>query len=115
MRISDWSSDVCSSDLPLGTKAFDEIATTSFDDFHGRIGGNDERCWDPILDVEPGTLEYASNAPDITIAAMIERNLLFADRASLPEQRLDRILEQDRKRTRLTSRHYCAYRLQSSA
>src|SRR3546814_13890082 len=84
MRISDWSSDVCSSDLPLGTKAFDEIATTSFDDFHGRIGGNDERCWDPILDVEPGTLEYASNAPDITLAAMIERNQI--GRASCRER-----------------------------
>jgi len=80
---------------PLGTKAFDEIATTSFDDFHGRIGGNDDRCWDPIQDVEPDALEYASIAPDITIAAMIERNLLFADLASVPDQRIDRILEQD--------------------
>lgn len=79
----------------LGTKAFDEMATTSFDDFLGRVGGNENRCWDPFHDAEPDALEYASNAPDMTVAAMIERNLLFADAASVPDQRIDRILEQD--------------------
>src|SRR3546814_20844182 len=37
MRISDWSSDVCSSDLPLAAKIADSAADSGRDNLHTRI------------------------------------------------------------------------------
>lgn len=95
--IADFSEELIGrvSFAPLGTKAFDEIAATSFEDFWGRVGGEENRCWDPFQDSKSDEIEYASGAPDMTVVAMIERNLLFADRAGKAEQRIDRILEND--------------------
>src|SRR3546814_4753081 len=94
MRISDWSSDVCSSDLPF--------------ELRGEIG-------DLLLVGEPivGNLQ--------TLPACAQRDILARDLCSQSETRIVRIglsraplrarrLAVDWKHTRLEPRPYCAYR-----
>ncbi|MFC4595083.1 hypothetical protein, partial [Sphingobium tyrosinilyticum] len=80
---------------PIGTEEFNSIATEAFPEYQGSIGGLDEHCWDPLYADEGQTIEWASSAPKATVAAMIERNLLFADLADAPELRVDRLLQSD--------------------
>ena len=80
---------------PVGTEEFTAIASEFFREYHGSIGGADESCWDPLFADEVVTIEWASSAPKTTVAAMIERNLLFADLAGFPELRIDRLLQSD--------------------
>src|SRR3546814_2481293 len=47
MRISDWSSDVCSSDLYSGAKDTQKFV-------HELIGSDDPKGWDTQLKTEPG-------------------------------------------------------------
>src|SRR3546814_1211766 len=64
MRISDWSSDVCSSDLPDGSLIAD--ARTTIEEFEGRVGpvlSEDEREED--IDTLGGLLfTLAGRVPD---------------------------------------------------
>lgn len=80
---------------PLGSSQFNAIVCEAFRELYGSVGGFGENCWDPMYADEGTEIDYASAAPKATVAAMIERNLLFADAAGVPEQRLDRLLEND--------------------
>lgn len=80
---------------PVGTEAFSGIACESFPEYRGSVGGADESCWDPLYSDEGQNIEWSSSSPKATVAAMIERNLLFADVAGVPEQRVDRLLQAD--------------------
>lgn len=76
----------------FGTAGFDMYATETFPDLIGSIL-HDEHCWDPMFADGALNIEWASSAPRASLAATIERNLLFADEAGVPEMRLDRLLE----------------------
>ncbi len=78
---------------PLGTEAFNAVVIERFFEFDDAIGGmyEDEGCWDPHFDSPE--IEYSSYSPKTTVAARIERNLLFADWAGVPSKRIDRLLE----------------------
>src|SRR3546814_6124188 len=113
MRISDWSSDVCSSDLPGRTP----IAYT---------GGNDGYwSFDPYLDRKTesyiGRVEYDAGFATITSISALKK-LRIADGRDLEGSSLDvinqlsnerskqftqeiRITSDDRKSTRLNSSH----------
>src|SRR3546814_8012776 len=114
MRISDWSSDVCSSDLPLTHHENPKRGM-------GQLGRD--------VDIE---------------APVVERVQIFRESFPVPWEALDHdhlgyilhsfhdgdehvalvglargeanaAIPQDRKHTRLTSSHYCAYGMPSSA
>src|SRR3546814_10258579 len=103
MRISDWSSDVCSSDLA----AFGEP--------------------NPIYaQVKLRQIEIDTQIEELrrrAAAARTEAEALAAKAEDVPRveaefQRLNRdygIIKADRKSTRLNSSHYCASRMPSSA
>src|SRR3546814_5641162 len=118
MRISDWSSDVCSSDLLLGTsiarpliaKRQIEIAAETGADAvaHGATGkGNDQVRFE---------LSYYALKPDIKIIApwrewtLGSRNALieYAEKMQIPNPRDKR--GEDWKSTSLNSRHQVATR-----
>src|SRR3546814_4556736 len=110
MRISDWSSDVCSSDLRIGTR-IGERADAARD--AGIV--HEHRDWAKLVldrieqarngirlaDVLPNCKRAASSALD------------FAHKG--PCGGLVRPVGEDRKSTRLNSSHYCASRMPSSA
>src|SRR3546814_9438423 len=109
MRISDWSSDVCSSDLYLGgleaegQAIFDEVLAGKHDDGAAyriarvyRVAGEKEKArviFERYLAANPDDSRALSEVGAYT--------LLDGDR--------------DRKSTRLNSSHYCASRMPSSA
>src|SRR3546814_6404436 len=119
MRISDWSSDVCSSDL-------ERRGHCRRADPAVRAGGRPTRGEACLL---PRCYELgkAFRACREMRCAMIECDLgiarigaagreAAADSAGfVKECRLEPGVAQDRKSTRLNSRHQCAYRMPSSA
>src|SRR3546814_3907369 len=120
MRISDWSSDVCSSDLlppHRGERGID-LAQVGFDGaqadshFGGYIALEDAVDAETAKDAR-GPLAGGGNR------LFDERELLTRDERSLCRRFLDRSRldprSVDRKRTRLNSSHKCASRRQHSA
>src|SRR3546814_6448561 len=107
MRISDWSSDVCSSDLTMfgvTTKAVQQIAARLEDRydclvFHATgVGG---RSLEKLAD--SGLLAAAIDLTTTEVCDMMMGGVFPAD------------ADRDRKSTRLNSSHYCASRMPSSA
>src|SRR3546814_10263958 len=97
MRTSDWSSDVCSSDHPAPLAEHLALGGAALD----RFGPADRLDEHRVLDAHVGLI--------------IERGLHHApleEKARDAHHRDDR---QDRKSTRLNSRHYCASRMPSSS
>src|SRR3546814_6385741 len=96
MRISDWSSDVCSSDLHAGHHRGD-----------GHVRGGDARTAEAVEgdaaggDVVAGV--EGGHAPEVAALG-----------ADLHARAPHHVVE-DRKSTRLNSSHYCATRMTSSA
>src|SRR3546814_6829892 len=108
MRISDWSSDVCSSDLGdpeiLRRYAVSLGITGKWQDA--------EKLLDPLLrqSDKPAWRDRAF------ILAMNGRTKQAKDitQVTMPKGMADAI-QPDRQSTRLNASHYCAYRMQSSA
>src|SRR3546814_4635185 len=101
MRISDWSSDVCSSDLPDGAVRLSAG--------YNIVGG------------ELAAAPVNATAANITAADTLFRSNTIARASGAftagPTQPLPGSptpLSSDRKSTRLNSGHYCASRLQST-
>src|SRR3546814_9120228 len=110
MRISDWSSDVCSSDLDPG-----EIV-----DDRGRVIGQHQGLMYYTLGQRRGLgiggVRDARDAPWFVIAKDAARNRLIAAQDSEHARLMTReIVTRDRKSTSLNSSHYCASRMTSSA
>src|SRR3546814_1653222 len=112
MRISDWSSDVCSSDLPHGLGLGDAVRSHRAEEAvsMSRVTG------DTVL----------VDAQQQRVAVAVDQHLLqhlhLPGGFALAPQRLARARPvadppgaDDRKRTRLNSSHYCAHRMPSSA
>ncbi len=78
---------------PLGSAAFDAMAAEAFADLELLGVNTDDSCWDPMSSDDARNVDVVSDSPKSTVAAIIERNLLFADAAEVPELRLDRLME----------------------
>src|SRR3546814_10633389 len=135
MRISDWSSDVCSSDLPFRHGFFDGIAGVDpFDHLFGRGEGEFALTKTlPITDlvffsVVGDCVSDAAILHQVAVPAsvgFIDARLILAEEfgrsfpvLALPRRRdlfEDRLRRRDRRSTRLKSGHYCASRMTSSA
>src|SRR3546814_10607939 len=97
MRISDWSSDVCSSDLEV-QKGLSEFGTTQAvgrDIMVREIGRLDEEL------VDAGVRHKHKQTEDEACS----RKAIDRQPASHRDQRIGEVLEQDRKSTRLNSSH----------
>src|SRR3546814_10626229 len=101
MRISDWSSDVCSSDL---------------------LVGRDERVRESLekLGVNPADFEIHNARVSPLVPEMVDRLYARLQRKGHLLRDCQRLVNQDRnvldrKSTRLNSSHSCASRMQSSA
>src|SRR3546814_10495296 len=125
MRISDWSSDVCSSDLDVAQSAFDRV---SFDLIYARPGQTQAEWRAELnralgfgsshlslyqLTIEPGT-RFATLASrgELTIPGDNDAADLFTLTQELTAAAG---LPADRQSTRLNSSHLCAFRMPSSA
>src|SRR3546814_4251594 len=108
MRISDWSSDVCSSDL-LAAAVAETVAERLTEDEAGNVAVIRGAMLDHLAAQQPGSelhslrLALASLAADADVVL----DLHCDDQALMP------LL--DRKSTRLNSSHQCASRMPSSA
>src|SRR3546814_8159095 len=127
MRISDWSSDVCSSDLPpAGGEAtclrrrkpllFGDIAVML------DAGGTQPRHADAVEHALPCRQFLGTHAISLTRLAGREQAAIDGgDHLRLapahPPRRIGRrqIVQRDRKSKRLNSSHYCESRMPSSA
>src|SRR3546814_2732900 len=123
MRISDWSSDVCSSDLQPRAGA----VIAAVDDVGRLVESGDAAPVDPpdrvgaALDrAAEGAHGVGGRQHDLALEQSLDEAL--ADREAAEEQRpvRDRLVTRhpersDRKSTRLNSSHQCAYRMQVSA
>src|SRR3546814_3961014 len=116
MRISDWSSDVCSSDLAQARKAQLHVVADVAADVEAGVATDQVPA---VLDVVGlGDLHVALDRAtagrgqgelgDLVMAAAL---VLDRELDALVRDRLD----QDRKSTRLNSSHQCASRMPSSA
>src|SRR3546814_9480977 len=109
MRISDWRSDVCSSDLLAGARL--EIAPEAFEH---RL---------PLRATARHVVEFLLQPrgeiiADIAFEEAFEEGgeqapAFFGDEAVFPDRHIGAIL--DRKSTRLNSSHSCATRMPTSA
>src|SRR3546814_7361331 len=99
MRISDWSSDVCSSDLLAGLAPVHHGLATA-------LGLEATLAWS--VEAEDGAFVVAARACGLASAAALPA--WYGDLMTRcgVERRLDR------KSTRLNSSHYCASRMPSS-
>src|SRR3546814_9305149 len=116
MRISDWSSDVCSSDLQSGW-----LPKWSYANQHTNV-----MVGDPAAIMIASA--YAFGARDFDTAAALDamikgatqpaapaQSLLFGNAGYVERAGLAAYRALDRKSTRLNSSHYCASRMPSSA
>src|SRR3546814_1297240 len=96
MRISDWSSDVCSSDLGLGEAEFLTAFDASFKQgsrFDGWVdGGADDRYFHPFTsppDAPAGDLlaAWRAAAPDLSFAAAMTPQVALCAGDLAPRQR----------------------------
>src|SRR3546814_10666413 len=108
MRISDWSSDVCSSDL-----------WPDYEALAARLVGNYARMLDVPVDGEEADylLWDVLDAANVYANPAIEPD---AEHLCLAVLAIEGVASElptakDRKSTRLNSSHYCAYRMPSSA
>src|SRR3546814_1479514 len=108
MRISDWSSDVCSSDLDESEIAFAPLQ---------RQRDDRRRCVPTTGDA----LDVAHDHIGLVVAtanhqpARAFRHETAQQQNAEAEQRADAEADTDRKSTRLNSSHSCATRMPSSA
>src|SRR3546814_6671486 len=106
MRISDWSSDVCSSDLFAACKLYPANATTN--SAHGVTDLRNLRAVFEAMQRAGMPLLIHGEVTDAAVD-IFDREAVFIDRAltglvrDFPELRI--VLEQDRKSTRLNSSH----------
>src|SRR3546814_5957347 len=114
MRISDWSSDVCSSDLALeaalGPLSWADVDLDRICDTLDKLMNSGRRIYSAAYIMPSPRYGHARKHANhlALIAHMMEQRL---------PQRLQQLpsLEADRKSTRLNSSHYCASRMPSSA
>src|SRR3546814_10015442 len=101
MRISDWSSDVCSSDLPLNLDGSESPMSQSSRAFARNLAdlGLPVLLWDERWSTQAVT------------RTLIDADASRARRCVL----VDKLAARDRKSTRLNSSHQCASRMPSSA
>src|SRR3546814_3769919 len=114
MRISDWSSDVCSSDLRFGRElgARRNEPDLALIEFVGGIAANAH----PHSGRDTPQIRFADISPHINRsikAEAIDRALADSHAAGFAHPCDDRA--GDRKSTRLNSSHSCAYRMTSPA
>src|SRR3546814_1434676 len=111
MRISDWSSDVCSSDLTPPTPAQPESPTFAAHPTVGRAHAPDPRATKITVACRTGThVIHQRKNP----RARHSPNQRRTHRAP-PTHQSTTIANPDRKSTRLNSRNKCATRMPSSA
>src|SRR3546814_4483480 len=118
MRISDWSSDVCSSDLKgsgrgLGaSRLFQQLAVEAHifhvDRANLRIAGTGR---EPAIAIQP-RLEIAAVECRVDVHFLPPEAIWRRECSWLPKVAA---LHRDRKSTRLNSSHYCASRMPSHA
>src|SRR3546814_9217007 len=101
MRISDWSSDVCSSDLPL-------------EDLLHHVLGCCIARQAPGKKAQKRLAKVAMQAVESQRFARLMKEVGASDRQRLDEY-FTSIRQLDRKSTRLNSSHSCASRMPSSA
>src|SRR3546814_6507624 len=104
MRISDWSSDVCSSDLASGY-LLKPVVTAAVQVVSGSIDGYVASADGETLSAAVGTQVYAEQDGIVVRGTITDSDGHF----------ILSPLEQDRKSTRLNSSHSCAARMPSSA
>src|SRR3546814_7891505 len=118
MHISDWSSDVCSSDLPDGAELVD-VAVFPNERKAGAFASYYPEGLPQFFDEMANAVSDARARHGVRVFNMSLNILQPAkpDRYSQHAARLDQIAEanKDRKRTRLNSRHKCANRMPSHA
>src|SRR3546814_1858623 len=110
MRISDWSSDVCSSDLGQEGVEGDDLhaqAQRAFGDDAADIATADQ--------AERLLRQLDAHEAVLFPLAGLRRGVGFGNLARQREHHRDRMFGGDRKSTRLNSSHYCASRMPSSA
>src|SRR3546814_9327206 len=130
MRISDWSSDVCSSDLlsaPTTTRIsgdaqdppwFVPLRRGEVRSRHRPVGGDEQV---QLLDLhQEAGLERAGEARGVSAAERSGGAVRLSVRVEKPAPCLLQAvrgvgLRRDRKRKRLNSSHYFAYRMPASA
>src|SRR3546814_3492085 len=121
MRVSDWSSDVCSSDLPARA-----TLSLAYRDTHGALI-DQPRAYQTRIEpffsnlLPEGTLrDYLARRAGVKslreylLLAQLGADLPGAVTA-VPVEGWDTPVEADRKSTRLNSSHQCASRMPSSA
>src|SRR3546814_4022256 len=118
MRISDWSSDVCSSDLPSAGKA--EETTETPTDSLAMTAEAIRKAAIGVEAVQPGGLGSEILAQGTVAATPAGEAIVTARAGGAVTQVLKRLGDpvragEDRKSTRLNSSHYCASRMPSSA
>src|SRR3546814_1271001 len=126
MRISDWSSDVCSSDLPAGNRGI--YGKVSFKNTAIGILPLDEQLNTWLvgqyrfpLDQWSWEIPEGGGPADIDPVESARRELLeetglkAENMQELLRMHLSNSVSEDRKSTRLNSSHYCATRIPPSA
>src|SRR3546814_5250279 len=113
MRISDWSSDVCSSDLGLALGAgLGRTAVQAAEDF-AQVGLGADRAAFAVVDPGDGVLaDVGGGGGDAIGAAVVVRLVVLAQRGGDAVALRRRL---DRQSTRLNSSHQCSTRMPSSA
>src|SRR3546814_1032709 len=129
MRISDWSSDVCSSDLPQlqeniragdrgnGASRLHHQSVDHLEGLGGRltIEGSD----DNVLELRPVQKASVIFLAEVRVAAGVRvpspDEVWIVDVFEHPRRGHSEAAFGDRKSTRLNSSHYCASRMPSSA
>src|SRR3546814_961686 len=121
MRISDWSSDVCSSDLQGGPRSISrramrqslQLARASR--FIGLSINPAELLRAPNSNGSFNPIELRARRTADILSGTINRLAHHRNDAAIIRQVLNASISEARKRTRLKSRHQCASRLPSSA
>src|SRR3546814_5330752 len=115
MRISDWSSDVCSSDLLIGALAPEQVAEIATqidtDDAVAIIEDMEEDEQQAVLEAlhpeDRAATEDALSYPEESAGRLMQRDLVAVPEYMTVGQVIDYLREhnelQDRKRTRLNS------------
>src|SRR3546814_8746195 len=118
MRISDWSSDVCSADLPDNGRPFHSLFLLLEESYR--------KCSSSLQQQQPRRpLKIPTVLWKLSSRAVLSPGpffSFFAPCLSVPSiscsqssSNRRRLLTRDRKSTRLNSSHYCASCMQSSA
>src|SRR3546814_10093553 len=114
MRISDWSSDVCSSDLARGVRSLRRTHDGDPDSPPSLARGQLMNA-NPIPSPSPSSLE-ALNDWVADVAALTRPDRIhWCDGSDAEFDALVAAMQEDRKSTRLNSSHSCATRMPSSA